>query len=58
MYDSGRYFTITGKHLSGTPLSIQNRQQILDDVAAEVFPPESKWCHVAQVASPMFQTKN
>ena len=42
MYDSGRYFTITGKHLSGTPMSIHNRQQILDSVAAEVFAPESK----------------
>ena len=42
MYDSGRYFTITGKHLSGTPLSIHNRQQILDDVSTEVFAPESK----------------
>jgi putative DNA primase/helicase len=53
MYDSGRYFTITGKHLSGTPLSIQNRQQILDDVCAEVFAPESQTvpCYLSGVAS-------
>jgi primase-polymerase (primpol)-like protein len=42
MYDSGRYFTITGKHLSGTPRSIHNRQQILDDLTADVFGPEPK----------------
>jgi primase-polymerase (primpol)-like protein len=37
MYDSGRYFTITGKHLSGTPLAIQKRQDVLDTVNAELF---------------------
>jgi primase-polymerase (primpol)-like protein len=42
IYDSGRYFTITGKHLSGTPLSIHNRQRTLDEVSSEVFAPESK----------------
>jgi primase-polymerase (primpol)-like protein len=42
IYDSGRYFTITGKHLSGTPQRIESRQQALDDVCAQVFAPESK----------------
>lgn len=27
MYDSGRYFTFTGKHLSNTPFTIEQRQQ-------------------------------
>jgi putative DNA primase/helicase len=26
IYDSGRYFTITGKHLAGTPNTIESRQ--------------------------------
>lgn len=40
MYDTGRYFTITGKHLIGTPTAIQNRQAVLDQLADEVFPKE------------------
>lgn len=38
IYDSGRYFTVTGKHVSGTPLSIQNRQEALEGLEAELFP--------------------
>jgi putative DNA primase/helicase len=34
-YESGRYFTITGKHLGGTPAGIRCRQQVLDDFSAE-----------------------
>jgi putative DNA primase/helicase len=41
MYDSGRYFTITGKHLTGTPLEIQNRQAVLEGLADELFTTES-----------------
>src|SRR5918998_1851597 len=26
-YDRGRYFTVTGKHLSGTPRSVESRQE-------------------------------
>jgi putative DNA primase/helicase len=37
VYDSGRYFTITGKHLSGTPLAIRDRQNELDELTAKVF---------------------
>jgi putative DNA primase/helicase len=40
IYDSGRYFTVTGKHLSGTPLAILNRQKALEDLRAELFPSE------------------
>lgn len=40
MYDSGRYFTITGKHLSGTPLTINNRQAVLEELGGELFPPD------------------
>ena len=37
IYDSGRYFTITCKHLAGTPLVIQNRQHVLDELASNLF---------------------
>jgi primase-polymerase (primpol)-like protein len=38
IYDSGRYFTISGKHVSGTPFSIQSRQEALEGLEAELFP--------------------
>ena len=36
-YDRGRYFTVTGKHLSGTPQSIESRQEELRGVVRRVF---------------------
>ncbi|MGH9770202.1 MAG: hypothetical protein ACRD4Q_00640 [Candidatus Acidiferrales bacterium] len=41
MYDTGRYFTITGKHLVGTPMRIQNCQAVLEQLADELFPKPS-----------------
>jgi primase-polymerase (primpol)-like protein len=38
IYDRHRYFTITGQHLSDTPLAIQNRQEALDQIMADLFP--------------------
>jgi putative DNA primase/helicase len=35
IYDSGRYFTIAGRHVSGTPLDIQSRQEVLDELVAK-----------------------
>jgi hypothetical protein len=41
-YDRGRYFTVTGRHLSSTPQSIEGRQQQLERVVGRVFgEPES-----------------
>jgi putative DNA primase/helicase len=40
-YDRGRYFTVTGKHLSGTPRSIESRQEQLQRVAGRIFGKES-----------------
>src|SRR5271157_1802115 len=37
MYDSGRYFTVTGKHVPGTPTTIEDRQAELTTVYADVF---------------------
>lgn len=39
MYDSGRYFTVTGRHLSGTPLAIHDRQGLVTDLQRELFVP-------------------
>ena len=41
VYDRGRYFTVTGRHLSGTPKSIESRQQQLQRVLWHVFGEES-----------------
>jgi putative DNA primase/helicase len=38
IYDSARYFAMTGKHLSGTPFAIHDRQQELEGLVAELFP--------------------
>jgi putative DNA primase/helicase len=36
-YDRGRYFTVTGKHLAGTPRAIESRQEELEGVVRRVF---------------------
>jgi putative DNA primase/helicase len=38
VYDSGRYFTVSGKHLDGTPRKIMNRQKEIVELSAETFP--------------------
>lgn len=38
MYDSGRYFTITGSHIPGTPLVIEDRQTAAAQLNRELFP--------------------
>jgi putative DNA primase/helicase len=40
-YDRGRYFTVTGEHLSGTPQAIEARQEELRGVVRRVFGEES-----------------
>jgi hypothetical protein len=37
MYDGGRYFTITGAHLPGTPITIEARQAELEGLHTELF---------------------
>ena len=36
-YDRARYFTLTGRHLAGTPTSIEARQEQLESVIRRVF---------------------
>ena len=40
-YDRGRYFTVTGRHLEGTPKVIEKRQQELERVVKRMFGEES-----------------
>jgi len=37
MYDGGRYFTMTGHHLDGTPTAIEDRQAELETLHRETF---------------------
>lgn len=37
VYGSGRFFTVTGQHLQGTPDTVEERQAELDALIAEVF---------------------
>src|SRR5215212_6167192 len=48
-YDRGRYFTVTGKHLAGTPQAIESRQEELRDVVRSVFGEESTNGHAKPV---------
>src|SRR5215207_10383026 len=41
-YDRNRYFTVTGKHLAGTPRSVESRQDELERVVGRVFGEGSK----------------
>lgn len=44
MYDTGRYFTMTGHHIPGTPTSIEDRQAQLEALHERVFRPvERNW---------------
>jgi hypothetical protein len=49
-YDRGRYFTVSGKHLPGTPQTIESRQEELRAVLRRVFGEESTNGHAKPVA--------
>jgi putative DNA primase/helicase len=42
IYESGRYLTLTGHHLPGTPETIEDRQSELAALHQELFPPQAK----------------
>jgi putative DNA primase/helicase len=37
MYESRRYFTLTGRHLEGTPMEIHERQDVLERLYRHIF---------------------
>lgn len=40
MYDRGRFFTVTGRHLSGTPRQVEDRREQIGALHARLFPPK------------------
>src|SRR5262249_10920945 len=40
MYDSARFFALTGRRLKGTPATVNKRQKALDRLHATLFPPK------------------
>lgn len=40
MYDSGRYFTVTGQHVDGTPETVEQRSETLTDIHSEYIETE------------------
>ncbi len=51
-YDRGRYFTVTGKHLAGTPKGIEGRQEELQSVVSRVFGEPSANGHTKPMMAP------
>ncbi|TWU38580.1 AAA family ATPase [Novipirellula artificiosorum] len=39
VYDQGRFFTVTGKRLSGSPADVQDCQGSLDELCEQLWPP-------------------
>src|ERR1700722_1873720 len=52
MYDHGRYFTMTGQHVEGTPLTVEDRTEVLSDIHEALFAPD----HVAAPPEPQNST--
>jgi putative DNA primase/helicase len=42
MYSEGRYFTVTGHHLPGTPRTVEDRQEEINRLHARMFPAPAK----------------
>jgi len=42
MYDCERYFALTGHRLDGTPATVEDRQEQLDQLYSKLFPPKQK----------------
>jgi putative DNA primase/helicase len=42
LYDQGRYFTMSGERLLGTPAAVMSRQREVDALRARLFPPAER----------------
>jgi primase-polymerase (primpol)-like protein len=49
LYDRGRYFTMTGHHVAGTPTTIEARQSEVDALIARIWPKEEGYRNGIQV---------
>jgi primase-polymerase (primpol)-like protein len=52
MYDTGRFFALTGQHVPWTPLTIEARQEALDALHRDLFPPAASPHHAPLAPSP------
>lgn len=53
MYDKGRYFTVTGQHLEGTPLTIESRESALREIHARYIGGHPKGAEPKSPSSPL-----
>ena len=53
MYCTGRYLTVTGLHLDGTPKTVEERQIELADLHAQIFGPAKSSAASATVTGPV-----
>ena len=53
VYDSGRYFVVTGQHIAGTPTTIEERQTELEEVLAQFLPTPKPATKFAREPSPV-----
>ena len=53
MYDFGRYFTVTGRHLSGTPSDVRPAQAALDAIHAKYIAKPAPAAPVASTVPPV-----
>lgn len=54
MYDRGRFFTITGRRMTGTPHLIEERQEQIKALHSRLFPPPEENAPSTNVASTSF----
>jgi putative DNA primase/helicase len=58
IYDTGRFFTVTGDRLSGTPGGINDRQQEIGTLLANHFPRPEKTGSNSTTIEELFRSKN
>ena len=53
IYEHGRFFTVTGRHLEGTPLTVEDGQAALDALCARFWPPRPTSPRAAATTAPV-----
>lgn len=54
VYDHGRFFTVTGQHVAGTPVVVEDRQSALDALCGRLWPAKQKTSQTHSVVSAGF----
>lgn len=58
MYQEGRYFTMTGQHLDGTPTTIEGRSEQIDAMHSQVFRTAAVCPDVMRMPAPLQTTSS